>query len=771
MRIRIIQRDDENDQEGQIRKAKSGNAESDEICPVTAGAEQTEQKENEKIKLKTETSDIEPENRTSRSRKPNLRHLPNKKSDDKQTKMDPKESIETLGVKEAKMRRVPIGALFCICQKEWEDGVQYIGCDFCENWFHPQCVGLPPNVEGIELYKCPSCMKNKVNKRKELHPSETKSKKDEEMERDRAELKTLKDELEKTKSENKDLNEKMVKKQKNLDCLSNQHSKIKKEANSSKNRLEIAEKTIQNLENRATELTKKNQQLNSENKAHEEFAKNNLNTEALSSELKERQKENEELREAITAKDISMKSMQDQIDNMTNPKTAASTQHINRLKTQVDSMETEVNHLRSEIDRLQNLLDVARADHNREKELNTLLVRKALAIEESTSKIKDVKPIEIQPANEQEESKRIAKDRTDHTEFENEDQRERDFCINEFFVPGSCTYRRCMFKHVITDENRQDQRNIDRLQRKSREIEARREFKAEKGAGPSVPNQKEICLTAFRNGENSCRAECPHEHNLDYQRIKKGICYFYISGTCHRDDKCWFSHEIPASIKTKPEVVKAATEFVKRMKDKKLAGRIERAENIENDNRQRKSESTSLDKEEKYEQQSIRSSSTDSQHQSSLAETMQTSAEEKSVNQAARNDSRIPPEQQPTSSKSKNAVPKANSEQILLNAVTNEPTMTARPVQYQPTMTTTYNQHHPTMTTTRVQHQPAVTTPHVQHEIHPLHHYQQQNLYGPQNWSGNPQTITYDHFLFLMKHFTQNQSHWFHPNNHQQNCA
>ena len=41
----------------------------------------------------------------------------------------------------------------------------------------------------------------------------------------RAELKTLKDELERNRSENKDLNEKMEKWQKNLDCSSNQQKK------------------------------------------------------------------------------------------------------------------------------------------------------------------------------------------------------------------------------------------------------------------------------------------------------------------------------------------------------------------------------------------------------------------------------------------------------------------------------------------------------------------------------------------------------------------
>ena len=50
--------------------------------------------------------------------------------------------------------------LYCICQKEWEDGVRYFGCDYCDDWVHPQCVGIPADAQGIERYKCPKCIKN-----------------------------------------------------------------------------------------------------------------------------------------------------------------------------------------------------------------------------------------------------------------------------------------------------------------------------------------------------------------------------------------------------------------------------------------------------------------------------------------------------------------------------------------------------------------------------------------------------------------------------------
>ena len=38
--------------------------------------------------------------------------------------------------------------LYFICQEKWQDGVQswpwvqYISCDYCEDWFHGNCIGI-----------------------------------------------------------------------------------------------------------------------------------------------------------------------------------------------------------------------------------------------------------------------------------------------------------------------------------------------------------------------------------------------------------------------------------------------------------------------------------------------------------------------------------------------------------------------------------------------------------------------------------------------------
>ena len=40
--------------------------------------------------------------------------------------------------------------------------MQYISCDYCEDWFHGNCIGInEKGAEGVEKYKCPNCRKGK----------------------------------------------------------------------------------------------------------------------------------------------------------------------------------------------------------------------------------------------------------------------------------------------------------------------------------------------------------------------------------------------------------------------------------------------------------------------------------------------------------------------------------------------------------------------------------------------------------------------------------
>jgi len=48
--------------------------------------------------------------------------------------------------------------LYCLCRKPYEEGVLMVGCDDCNNWFHPRCVGISEKkAEELDFYQCPGC--------------------------------------------------------------------------------------------------------------------------------------------------------------------------------------------------------------------------------------------------------------------------------------------------------------------------------------------------------------------------------------------------------------------------------------------------------------------------------------------------------------------------------------------------------------------------------------------------------------------------------------
>ena len=59
---------------------------------------------------------------------------------------------------------------------------------------------------------------------------------------------------------------------------------------------------------------------------------------------------------------------------------------------------------------------------------------------------------------------------------------------------------------------------------------------------------KLMCLYAFKAGRNVCPGSCSQRHNLDFAKIRRGICFFEFAekGSCKRSaEECWFTHDIP----------------------------------------------------------------------------------------------------------------------------------------------------------------------------------------------------------------------------------
>ena len=262
-----------------------------------------------------------------------------------------------------------------------------------------------------------------------------------------------------------------------------------------------------------------------------------------------------------------MQTLQQEVDKVANPKTTALTQEIRQLKTQVDCMETEIGNLQDKNKDLQMQLDVTKADYLREKDINTFLVQQGL----SEKKQNNTDNSSVQPAP-QENLNQDPKEKSLQTPAhskekesgldKNEGVEKRDFCVHVFFE-DTCRYTRCMFNHDISEANRKDKETESRILKKKNAILSR---KSNSNTNSTTSINKDICETAFHHGPNSCKnTECDLEHSLDYRRIRKGICHFFVKGRCTRNDNCLFTHQLPKSVLTSPETIQAAERFIQNL--------------------------------------------------------------------------------------------------------------------------------------------------------------------------------------------------------------
>ena len=136
-------------------------------------------------------------------------------------------------------------------------------------------------------------------------------------------------------------------------------------------------------------------------------------------------------------------------------------------------------------------------------------------------------------------------------------QGDRDLCVYQFFEDGSCPFNRCMFNHTISQDQRDCKETKERMAVKQQRIQSKNRKKE-----PRTQNNNNICENAYFGGPNSCTLEgCRSEHNLDYRRIDRGICHFYVLRRCNRPNECRFSHQIPVSVLNDPETKRTAEEF------------------------------------------------------------------------------------------------------------------------------------------------------------------------------------------------------------------
>ena len=72
--------------------------------------------------------------------------------------------VKQNGSQNRKQAKASEAKAYCLCQATDTDNDPMVMCDYCSDWFHPECVGLAwEDVEAMDRYKCPRCIKKHKN--------------------------------------------------------------------------------------------------------------------------------------------------------------------------------------------------------------------------------------------------------------------------------------------------------------------------------------------------------------------------------------------------------------------------------------------------------------------------------------------------------------------------------------------------------------------------------------------------------------------------------
>ena len=461
---------------------------------------------------------------------------------------------------------------FCICNSQWEDGVFYIGCDYCGKWFHGTCMNIPEEAEGIIIFKCPPCLEQNV----EITLSE---KERLEEENDRNELENSNSEMLRTKL--------------------TQQTNISKEI---QDRCKDAEKTVKEKED---ELKKLHDQLNQKQREIKNLSTKNtkLQTEVSQEQRKVTAKvtEVEALKKAKEELNSNLKAVTNKAD-LLNKKCTKSGRSLNTLQVEMKAMSKETEELKKTIEKQEETIESHKLTQwNLEKELDThkRIGKNALVPnqdEEQTKKGKKKKSLE-----EKEMSKEILslKDLISNLEtiirdLHDEKKTLREQCdaqlhnlereahINNVLMEFRKTQNTTPIiptKHpeVIAQENEANATNDvhrsteidDRLTGNRNPTPALHQNQAQ---GYDVPPQRsyDYCLSEYRFGYRKCtEANCPKNHNIDFKKLKRGICFneFYKLGSCRNKESCQYCHQIPEEIRNSIEVKNEIQQKINRSKE------------------------------------------------------------------------------------------------------------------------------------------------------------------------------------------------------------
>ena len=479
--------------------------------------------------------------------------------------------------------------VFCTCKQPWSDGALYLDCvGPCKGWYHLKCVGLShlsPKELAVLTYVCSECQiidltedhKRETEKRLELIQkknliiegleAEVKN------EKEKTQIKTSHFEQQngQLKEDNKKLCDEVNRLTKLADNRGSLLEKHKKEIETWKSKLEKCDaqrvanqkdltkskSTCQTVTTRNCRLEKDHDNLKIDHslisKQHQTLKKTLDVKEDL---ILEQNRKIQELELTITAQKEANKRIIDATENggesnvisCENPDTYIEvhdddvfvngsdeniTGSLKDLKNKIKGKDKEIESLRNLISQLEKSVmesnnkkqevseinDALSAETERLKEINTLLL----------NQIKENNPNSLTaPTPVMEPGDGDAPQQYDTT-FNSDDE-----TASEIPIDAS------LEDHIEEDDDGTREQDLS----------------ITKGdENPNECNQDEICAKAWYEGPNACDGSCGLNHNIDYDKLDRGICCWEIVDTCTRKDECFFCHEIPPIARNDQRVI------------------------------------------------------------------------------------------------------------------------------------------------------------------------------------------------------------------------
>ena len=472
--------------------------------------------------------------------------------------------------------------LYCVCKTKYNDKFFYIGCNFCGEWVHGSCVGIDEEAaKYIAAFKCHQCRRDnaipedyvdvQLNKVTNLEEDLTKCRsfvdeKTNEVESLKAEIKTF-------RQQNQSLSRQLKESQNLAEKLDSEVKKLQikeKNANEKSHEWGRLNDKINNYESHMETLRATNISLNDANENNQKVINQ------LTLEKDSYKRSAEKLIEAATSENSNLFS--EEVDNLrkndlvdSGTQTSLniqkveleckkSKQEFNSLKKKIVELESELTKSANTNDQLLAKVNRLELEHEREVAINNLAMKFNTAAQnvESNHPIGPIAPTRKQKL--QSQTKVNGMIQNNIPAVHNSDD----------------TY---------TPPDTPAERNTTGVQTNHNIVQVT--STSDYTWTPPAVVSKETCYNAFY-GEQ-CHQQCPLNHNLDWRKLNKGICFheFKEENSCRRKENCWFSHEIPSCLRQDVDFRK----YMKRMRNAKL-GKKQDTRNTTNNNQYRQQENT-----------------------------------------------------------------------------------------------------------------------------------------------------------------------------------